>query len=304
MVSIASLTTLLVPLDGSAPAEAALPYAEALARLTGATVRLLSVAERRPRFLTARSEHVAASREQAERTYLEQYQATVASELQERGIPATATVLVGDPTDEILTTADADAHTLVVMATHGRGVLDRWELGSVADKVLRLCVRPTLMIRPPYLPQRRRTVELGRLLVPLDGSPLAEQALAPASEIAAVAGAGLTLVRVEPWRTERPADPGQLPELAEMEAEAEAVAGRYLTDASKHVPEAVRAETVVLRGQPAATLADFALHERIDLVVMTTHGWGGLRRLVLGSTADRLVRTGVPTLLVRPVGIG
>jgi nucleotide-binding universal stress UspA family protein len=156
------------------------------------------------------------------------------------------------------------------------------------------------MVRPPYLPLRRRTLTLARVLVPLDGSPLAEAALHPAAELAALAGALLVLVRVEPWLTERPASPAQLPEFAAMEEEAAAAAGNYLDGVRACVPEGVQTETVVLRGQPAVTLADFALHERIDLVVMTTHGRGGLRRLVLGSTADRLVRAGVPSLLIRP----
>ena len=116
-------------------------------------------------------------------------------------------------------------------------------------------------------------------------------------------GARLTLVRVEPWITEGSAPYGAVPEFTQLEDEVAATAQAYLTQVAERLGPGPAVDTVVLRGRPAESLVSFSFHERIDLVVMTTNGRGGLRRLVLGSVADRLVRSGLPTLLARPQGL-
>jgi nucleotide-binding universal stress UspA family protein len=141
---------------------------------------------------------------------------------------------------------------------------------------------------------------LKRLVVPLDGSPLAEEALPLAVELGAATRARLTLVRVEPWVTEGSAPYGSVPEFTRREDDAATAAQEYLTRVARRLGPVPANDTVVLRGRPAEELVDFSVHERFDLVIMTTHGRGGLRRLVLGSVADRLVRAGVPALLARP----
>lgn len=298
-------TRLLVPLDGSAVAEWAVPYAVAIARATGAAVRLLSVVEPRPRGLTSRSERVAASIEQAAGETLASYLAGVASDLRDQGVTADSTVVVGAPVDVILDAAAEDQVTMIVMATQGRGGIDRVAMGSVADKVIRLTTRPILAARPPYLPvPAKREVTLRDLLVPLDGSALAEAALPVAEDLAANTGARLTLLRVEPWHTEGIAPLGTVPEYVQREEDAAAEARAYLDGVRDRVQGGARTEVVVLRaptGKVAETIADFALHERMDLTVMTTRGRGGIRRMVLGSIADRLVRAGIPSLLVPPL---
>jgi nucleotide-binding universal stress UspA family protein len=145
-----------------------------------------------------------------------------------------------------------------------------------------------------------RPVALRRLLVPLDGSALAEAALPLATELSAATGAQLLLLRVEPWLTVGSAPYGAVPEFTKMEDDAAAAAADYLAGVRDRLPASLTAETVVLRGRPATSLVDFALYEQVDLVVMTTQGHGGLRRLVLGSVADHIVRAGVPAVLVRP----
>jgi nucleotide-binding universal stress UspA family protein len=121
-------------------------------------------------------------------------------------------------------------------------------------------------------------------------------------ELARAAGARLTLLRVEPWLTEGSAPYGAVREFTQLEDEAAGAAEDYLAGVRRQLPEDLDIEPVVLRGRAAESLIEFCLHERIDLVVMTTHGRGGFRRMVIGSTADRLVRSGVPTLLVRLQG--
>jgi len=298
-----SPSLILVPLDGSPLSEAALPYAEALARAETAPLRLISVVEPAPVGLTGQPSEVQAHLEQVQRQRLGQYLTTTADALRARGLQVTVTLGSGDPSSQILAVADAHDAAMIVMATHGRGGAARWLVGSVADKVMRLGTRPVLLVRPPQAGEATRAIRLGRLMVPLDGSPLGEMALPLAERLAAATGATLTLVRAEPWLTAVLAPYGASDDLTEMDAETAAAAETYLHTVQERLPAGVHAESLVLRGAPSPTLVDFAQQEHIDLVVMSTHGRGGLRRLVLGSTADRMVRAGVPTLLVHPIGV-
>jgi nucleotide-binding universal stress UspA family protein len=294
------ISTILVPLDGSQTAEAALPYAEAIAEVTGAALRLFAVAE---------TEGSAVADAPAVRQYLgsaghaalSAYLDTTAASLRGRGLTITAAVASGDPADEIVAAADEIPDVVIVMATQGRGGLDRLLIGSVADKVMRIATRPALLVRPPRAAPPKRDVALRRIMVPLDGSELAEAALAPATTLAKMTGATLTLVRVQPFLAATVAIYGYVPDLDRMDADAAAAAEDYLTGVKRSLRLGSPVETIVLRGTPAPMLESFALGEEVDLVVMTTHGAGGLRRLVLGSTADRLVRAGAPTLLVPAV---
>lgn len=296
-----NLVTIVVPLDGSPLAEAALPYAEALAHATGAALQLLSVVPMEPGEPQISPLAVRTGFVQVDEDQLNDYLQVTKSALQERGLQVFSSLLRGEPADEIVAAADGMEAAIVVMATHGRGGLQRWLIGSVADRVMRMGTRPTLLIRPPKdLGTKQEPVELKRLLVPLDGSPLAEAAIPLATELAAALGATLTLVRVEPWIAERITRDEFVPNLSEIEAEAEEAAKIYLEEVRRRIPDAVPSESVVLRGPATVGLIDFARQTGIDLVVMSTHGWGGVRRFVLGSTADRLVRAGVPTLLIRP----
>ncbi|MDP8921496.1 MAG: universal stress protein [Chloroflexota bacterium] len=299
--------TLLVLLDGSPPSEAVLPYAAVIAQATACSLELLSVVERRPRGLTSRSEQHADELEHAAEQALRASLAGTADALVRLGIDARTTIVRGEPVDVILELAEPEQVRMIALTAHGRTGMDRierWSIGGVADKVMRLSPKPTLIVPVPYVrvgPQPPpREVRLERLMVPLDGSPLAEEALPLAVDLASATGARLTLVRVESWVTEGSAPYGSVPEFTELEDEAAAEAQEYLAQVAGRLGPAPAVDMVVLRGRPAEALVDFSLHERTDLVVMTTHGRGGLRRLVLGSVADRVVRAGVPALLSRP----
>ena len=145
----------------------------------------------------------------------------------------------------------------------------------------------------------RQAIHLRRIAVPLDGSPLAEAALAPAARLAAAAGARLVLLRVQSLPVMATMAYQYVPDLGEIDAELEQLAQQYLEGVLGRLPAGVAADIAVIRGVPAATLADYLQENAVDLVVMTTHGRGGVRRLALGSTADRLVRLGLPVLLIR-----
>jgi nucleotide-binding universal stress UspA family protein/predicted transcriptional regulator len=285
--------TLLVPLDGSPLSEAALPYAQAIAEATGASLHLLSVVERDLSLpygymgmRVADAERRAAEADDRKRGARGLYLAGKVTALQAEGRTVSSAIVLGNAADAILAAASQDNVTMVVMASRGRGAVDRMLVGSVADAVVRNSPRPTLLVRPQYvrIPPLRARFE--QLAVGLDGSPEAEAALPLAGALASATGATLHLVRVEP-----------APNYAQEDTTASARA--YLMQVRDQLPQSLRVETVVLQGNPAESLEELVVRERIDLMLMTTRGRGALRRLFLGSTAEALVRSGVPTLLLR-----
>jgi nucleotide-binding universal stress UspA family protein len=291
-------TTLLVPLDGSELAEAALPYAESLARSLGLGLRLVSVVDTGPDTMLVYAESKRDSLVHAEQDTRKRYLETVRRPLDEREMSTSVIVLDGDPVERILAAADETDVELLVIGTHGRGGIERLYLGSVADKVMRLATCPTVMI-PVQESVAAAPVNLRRIVVPLDGSSLAEAALPWAQRLAVANKGTLVLVRIQPIRPSLTMAGPYMPELAEIQTELERLAEGYLQTMEQQLEADVPVETVVLRGAPAPELVHYLQTSPSDLVVMTTHGRGGLKRLLLGSTADRLVRSGFPVLLIR-----
>ena len=187
------ISRILVPLDGSPVAESILPTVQVFARLTGAAVTLFQAAEPperpigspSPEQLVAESLHVAGPRDEgatASVADLEQqaggrahtYLVGIAQQLQRQGVEAHTRVGQGRAADAIV--AAAGEYDLVAMGTHGRGGVDRWVYGSVADKVLRGASVPVLLIRAGPA-AAAWSVPPRRIVAPLDGSELAERAL-------------------------------------------------------------------------------------------------------------------------------
>lgn len=147
---------------------------------------------------------------------------------------------------------------------------------------------------------------LRRVMVPLDGSPLSQQALGLGAGIARREGAALHLVIVIPSLSTLPTEAGAFVRDYVVEQALHDGFGRYLNDQAEAVRRrepGVPVTCGVLDGGVAGALARYARAEDIDLIVMTTHGWGGFKRLWLGSIAQALVhRVHCPTLLLRPSG--
>lgn len=289
----------LVPLDGSPLAEAVLPYAETLARLLGATVRLVSVVEPVSESGLARLDAVEQRLGEVRRGEVARHLESIVQQLAQRGSIASICVLAGVAADCIIDAAEDPNVVLVAMATHGRGGVKRLLLGSVADKVMRLGTKPTLLVRTTEEQGVQQPLVVRRLLVPLDGSARAEQALPLAEKLARAAGATLVLARVERelWQTVVVEAP--MYDVTAMDEEVSQALAEYLEKLRCRFQPETALELMPMRGYPALVLEDLALHGGSDLVVMATHGRGGMRRLAIGSMADRLVRLGAPTLLVR-----
>jgi nucleotide-binding universal stress UspA family protein len=199
---------------------------------------------------------------------------------------------------------------LVVMSTHGRGGIRRAWLGSVADHLIRHLEIPVLLVRPgegeaaPAHPFRG-----GQILVPLDGSPLAEGALHWGVTLARAWDAEITLLQVvrPVVHSTDPVLPLALPSAFDegLTTMCRTHAQDYIDGIVQELHEqGIRATGVAALGWYAAdSILEVAPPERVAAIVLATHGRGGLRRLALGSVADKVVRgADVPVLVYRPVG--
>lgn len=305
-----SIGTIVVPLDGSQLAETALPYAAALARAVGAEIVLLRVVEEmRPLYDARRREVVWVDPANPRQELLSPELLGAAVErLAGLGLKAQPVVRLGDPRKEILAEAEQHADPVIVLASHGRGGLGRVLLGSVATRVLQLSTCPVLVVRARETDAQPAHVAFTQIAVPLDGSREAEQALPIALDLVRATGATLQLVRVaETFRHELPEDPGPVLRTPSYEAilqrfdQMEAEARDYLQAMAEQLREQGLTVTVEVRsGDPWDELLDYTRTTRPDLMVMTTHGRGGVARWFFGSVADRLLtHSDVPLLLIR-----
>ena len=313
------LRRILVPIDGSPFSEQAIPVAMQIARLRHATVELAHVhdmvavastlgvagagAPASAPLLIPTAE-IARDARDASEAYVEMMEQHVGV-----GAPVavSATFLEGNVAEALVRRAN-DVADLVVMTTHGRGGLTRFWLGSVADGIVREATVPILLLRPSDSPNE---VDAGRdrrfadVLVPLDGSPVAETVLEPVMDILGGADAGVTctlllvqqpiaaialssLAAAIPPEARPDADDG--PTAAYLDSVAERLRSRGMEVHTR----------AVVHTSPARAIIDQAHESAADLIAMTTHGRGGIRRLLIGSVADKVLRgTDRPLLLYR-----
>jgi nucleotide-binding universal stress UspA family protein len=298
--------SLLVPLDRSSFAEQALPLALSIAQRANARLDLVEVhalyaLEHRPAAWVPFEPERDAERNRQEQLYLDataKWVTSVSPVSVTAGVLPGSAVLPATAADAILERARAGRADLIVMTTHGRGLLSRFLVGSVADELLRRARVPVLLVRPGeqasgIIPE----AVLDNILILLDGSALAEQVLEPALELARVMEARCSLLRVVESRSSAGRATGGPPEKAQADAYLESVAARVR---EQGVP--VRTRVVVARHAVEAILEEAAV-QASDLIALATHGRGGLQRLLLGSVADKLVRAAAsPVLVYRPTG--
>ena len=148
---------ILVPLDGSVLAEKVLPHAVALAKGSGAEVTLVTVVELSLGVGAAKLEafpQAAAEQKMAIRAEAMGYLQKVQRNLKDQGVGVTVAVLEGDVASQIIAYAEQKAFDLIAMATHGRSGIDRFVMGSIAEKVVRSTIAPVLLIRAiPVVPR-------------------------------------------------------------------------------------------------------------------------------------------------------
>jgi nucleotide-binding universal stress UspA family protein len=291
--------SILVPLDGSAFAEQALPIAVSIAKPSGAKVTLVrawdpsnyrSSSELTPPFLGA---------ETHDRTVATTYLDTIASRLRSAdAISVDSAVLAGRAADAIIECQTRVGADLIVMTTHGLTGWSRAWLGSVADAVVRTNATPVLLCRPVDGSSAPRSGLFTRVLVPLDGSAAAEQILPHAAEIGRTGSANYTVVRVvqpvvapvHPYTHKAPAWQAEDPAATK---EAVSHARNYVNAIAEWLkarcPGATVDVEVRVDERVAGAIVNTAREHEADLVALTTHARRGVR-LVIGSVADKILR--------------
>ncbi len=293
----------LVPLDGSEFSESVLLTAIGIAQRWGARLEVVTVHEAAPAL-----DHDlwnTTSREWAE-AYIEE----VASRISEdAGFSVSGTILNGSPAEAIQHHMVARGVDLLIMATHGRGPMSRFWLGSTADGLVRRGTVPILLLRPDEeTPGQAADFKTKRVLVPLDGSLESEIILSHAIEVAGDEGTKFDLLRV--FLCPSNLASSYLPHTVQLNAnvfeEGRKVVQEYVTgEAERLVERGLCAEGhVVTEVDPASAILRFAEHSGADLIAMSTHARGGVSRLVLGSVTDKVVRGArIPTLVYHPDGV-
>lgn len=265
--------TIVVPLDHSDEAEAAVPHAAALARQSGARLQLMMV---RPSYVDAMTIHDRL-REIADRHRID------------------AELVVAGPDDVAATLADvaAEPDTLLCLRTHARGPVAEMVMGSVSEQVVRTSHRPVLMVGPRCEPPPERYTSM---VVGLDGSELAEQILPTAR-------AWSTELDVTPWLFQVlsprvPLEIGDQDDVMET--------GYVHGIAARLADQGVKAEWDIAHGRDAAAaIVRFVEQHEPALIALTTHGHSGLGRVALGGVAFRVAhRAHCPVLVLRPVTTG
>jgi nucleotide-binding universal stress UspA family protein len=286
--------SIFVPLDGSAGSERALPYAKGLAEALHGEIVLMIAA-----YVSDIPGHGAWSQEMV--FYPEKTCTAYLDDVRDRmSVPAAEVMAkAGYPHEAILEAAEEAHAAVIVVSTHGRSGINRWMYGSTAGNLLHKSHIPLLMVgkNVPAI-QGPGAFSPKHVLLPLDGSEMAEAALPYAVELADACGAKITLIRVAPFPTE--AYPLLVPQTfwPDIDEELKAGAKEYLERVRSTLERP--AEIRVLQGHSSEVLLQFVEDAAVDLVVMTTHARAGIQRSVLGSTADRVLQGHAPVLLIRP----
>jgi nucleotide-binding universal stress UspA family protein len=293
-------TRMLIPLDGSKVAEQVLPYARRLAKALKIPVELLEVVDLEALRLLANPERgrytdaLLSEKKETSKSYLE----AVAQSFQ--GTQVTCLVEKGIPEDVVIKRAASDKDTLIVMATHGRSGIQRWVLGSVADKILHGSTNHLLLIRANDQAKAGGEAPLRKVIVPLDGSPLAETVLPYVFDIAKKMRLEVVFVRAYALPTSATDEYETYSDelISQIEAEAQDYLAEKVRESKAKGLENV--SSVVNIGSGAEEIITLARNTPDNFVTMCTHGRSGIKRWVLGSVTDRVVRhSGDPVLIIR-----
>lgn len=309
---------IIVPLDGSDASRQVLPYARSIAKTVGATLHLIGVLEplnRVDNLSRMGSGAQNAPMSQSELVLSEDWRALVgglrreardrldaaAEETRSRGIETTVDLMEGEAAEQIIAAGNRAGESLIAMSTHGRSGIGRWMLGSVTDKVVKHTSTPVLIIRA----QREEPpddVALSKVVLPLDGSELAERAIPHAVAFANAFGAGITILR-----SSSPtaygfgyADYYAAQTYTDISSEVLSDVRDYVTSAVGRIQGmgVASVEERTPEGNPGAAIIDEVGDDRTKLVVMTTHGRTGVGRWVLGSVTDRVIQHSAGPVMV------
>lgn len=298
---------IMIPTDGSGFDREAIQVALRIAERSQAAVRLVRVHSSGKFFgmesaPEARSVSAAVLQQERERIRVELD--SLASECRKSSTAMIDVALEDGPVPSALEDyAHRNDVDLIVISSHGRGGITRLSFGSVTDSLIRHTTIPVLVVKPHASYLQPGTDELfRRIIVPLDGSSLAEQILPKVAALAKLDRGRLTLLAVVvPTSSSQKKNVGQRAPWWDKEVAA-TQAYLYRVAAKLREQGCLTTTNVVISENIGQAIADYATNVRADLVAIATHGRGGISRAVRGSVADVVTRTGTTSMLVfRPV---
>jgi len=292
---------ILIPLDGSPDSEKVLPMARILAATLNLPIELLEVVD-----VSAATAHMVADKARYLDSLIAEGEAASREHLKEiagsfSGSKVACSVERGGPADVIIEKAAADPGTLIAMATHGRSGVNRWLLGSVAEKVLRGSRNPLFLVRANEEDSLNPAATIKSIVVPLDGSELAESVLPTVVEVAKRLDSEVVLCRAfELAASAYYGSEDYLPNYDGMLLQIRAEVEGYLGEKAEMLKASglTKVSWVALQGPGAEQIADYARKHPDAMVVMCTHGRSGMSRWVLGSVTEKVVRHSSDPVLV------
>jgi nucleotide-binding universal stress UspA family protein len=294
---------IMVPTDGSGFDREAIRVALRIAERTEAKVRLVRVLATGSLFgmaATAEGTAIAAEVVHSERDRALSELYALAAECRVMSNADVTVDLHAGPINDVLEGyARRNEIDLIVMSTHGRSGISRLSLGSVTDSLIRHTTIPVLVVKPPTSYLNPQVIEaFRRIVVPLDGSTLAEQILPRVVALAKLEEAEITLLNVlipQAYSQREIVDP-TLPwwdkDITHAQAYLFRIAGKLRRNGVTVTTDIVIGENV------ASAIGDFAAREKADLIAIATHGRGGLARLIRGSVADAVMHSSRVSMLV------
>ena len=282
-------TRILVPLDGSAIAEKALPHARTLGRTLNIPITLMTVIETAADFSKKKTPYLDTLIEDGVRNseeYLEKISKTFS------GAAIQYRVDKGRAEDAIIVNAAADNGTLITMATHGRSGLDRWLLGSITEKVVRGANNPVLVVRANEEASSEGETAPDSIIVPLDGSTVAESVLLYVVELAKAFDAKVMLLRAYSLKQIIFSFEDYHPDLDELKGELRWEAMNYLDEKAAELKSRGLVDVFcsITEGDAAEAIIEEGKKAPNTLIVMSPHSGSMIKHWVLGSVTEKVLR--------------
>lgn len=292
---------ILVPLDGSRLAESVLPHVAAISKAFNSKTTLIRVLE--PELLQDLEQPVDPLNWKIAQVEADSYLENVSGRLADLGVHVETLVMEGQAANRIVGYALQQPIDLIILSSHGKSGLTRWNISSVTRKIIQNSHRSIMIVRAyQNIPPALTDFKYQRILVPLDGSLRAEQALPTAKTLAQFFNAEILLVHIvyKPEMPRRSPPSDEDLELIDYFVERnrqEAVKYLSQVEATLEVDHDTR---LLISENVQTSLQDLALEEKVDLIVMCAHGYSGSRRQPFGNITTNFIEYGsVHTLVVQ-----
>ena len=294
------LEHILLPLDGSSLAERVLPHALALSEAFQSKLTLLRVVYQEKEA----NQHglVNPMDWQMRKSEAEAYLKSVQTQLREVNVESEIKIMEGNPAQQIIGFAQDENVDMIILSSHGSSGISAWNINSTVQKVLLRAFMPVMIIRAYTEGYESLTgLQYDRIFIPLDGSKRAECVLPLAKSICEKQRSDVFLTHI----VEEPKLPRQTPLSEEIESLIDelreinvADAEKYMKEVKDQFPKGIVETIIETSKKPTVALHDIIDREKIDLVMLSAHGYSGENRWPYGKIALNFISYGTTPLIV------